>query len=93
LESQSKYHSQYELKVEQSRNCADKIKASENLIVIVCSKNAAITVLRRYPDSSINTRQPLVDEKGLPGNWGQDDSTGLSIGFIKQPMNTYVFVS
>jgi hypothetical protein len=73
------------MSVESSRNCADRLKVSKSFIVIICSKNAAITILRRYSDGSINTLQPVVEEKGLPGNWGSMDSTGMSIGVIEHP--------
>jgi hypothetical protein len=93
LTSQSQYHSQYELEVSDSRNCGNKIKVSKSLVVLICTTNAAITIFRRYPDGSINTLQPLVKEKGLPENWGDRDYTGLTIGFIENTMNTYVFIS
>lgn len=81
------------MNVADSRNCANKIKVCKKLVVLICTKNAAITILRRYPDGSINTAQPLVYEKGLPGNWGNRDFTGLTVGFIEYSMNTYVFIS
>ena len=83
LTEQSQYHSQYEISLQSSRNCADRIKASKSLIILICSKNAAITILRRYPDGSINTKQPIIEETGLPGNWGSKDSTGMTIGLIE----------
>lgn len=83
LMEQSQYHTQYEVGVSNSRNCADRIKSSKKLLILICSKNAAITIFRRYRDGSINFDQPLMDKKGLPGNWGSMDSTGLHVGIIE----------
>ena len=46
-------------------NCADKIKAGSNVLVIMCHSTGAVSIYRRYPfDFMVNVHDPLVQYTG-----------------------------
>lgn len=69
---QTQYHKQYRINTSKTENCADKIKVGQYLLIVLCRKNGAITIYRRYRDSngvySINTKTPLVEQSSLARN-------------------------
>ena len=82
-------------------NCANKIHAGQRVIIIMCHQTGAISIFRRYSDSSfkIDSHNPLVEVMGEQSEGGEEQLlSGLQIGIIEHhdPSNNisqnYIFI-
>jgi hypothetical protein len=91
---QRSYFDQYEIDIGKTKNCGDIMRGSQKLLVIVCSKNGAISIYRR-DQLVLHLQKPLVE---VPGDETQFSTTGNSIGFIEsiedeKLSQTFVFLT
>lgn len=68
--NQAKYHRQFKITDGAKSNCADRVKATADLLVVYCKNDKALTVYRRQRDQfgikMVNYKRPILEISGSP---------------------------
>ena len=61
-------HKQYKIDITENKNCGDKVKAGSRLVIIICTKNGAISVYKRdHMSMKVRVKYPIIE---IPGSHG-----------------------